>query len=205
MCYNFNGEIMRLGVRNLIINSVPLILFYLEIIVLGLPKYSISLLMINFFLMIVSSLILERSSNKFSLVKEQTIIDVISIFISFFLISGIYIYLHGNGTFLSYSNSLIYLVLNFITIFNYLLRYSDNNSLFNIKKRESLILIVLVLIISFTVVYIPLLNKLFNTTILFFKEIITLLILSYFFICWYDIIKRGRRKKNEKEKKKQKN
>lgn len=186
---------VNLGVRNLIINIIPILFFYFEIIVLGLPKYSLFLLIINFFLIFISSIFLEKFNNGFTLVKEQLLIDIMSIFTNFFLISGIYIYLHGNGTLISYSNSLIFLLLNFINIFNYLLRMTDNNSLSNIRKKTSVIIILINIICSLVIIYIPIFYKLFNTTTLYLKEIIVLLILSYIFVCWYDIIKIVRRKK----------
>ncbi len=186
---------VKLGVRNLIINVMPILFFYLEIIVLGMPKYSLFLLIINCFLIFISSIFLEKFNNGFTLIKEQLLIDIMSIFTNFFLISGIYIYLHGNGTLISYSNSLIFLLLNLINIFNYLLRMTDNNSLSNIRKKTSVIIILINIIFSLVIIYIPVLNKLFNTTTLYLKEIIVLLILSYIFVCWYDIIKIVRRKK----------
>ncbi len=188
---------MKLGVRNLIINLMPILFFYLEIIVLGLPKYSLFLLIINFILVIITSIFLEKFNNGFTFVKEQLLIDVMSVFINFFLVSGIYIYLHGNGTLVSYSNSLIFLLINTVNIWNYLLRMTDNNSLLNIRKKTSIFIIIINIIISLITIYIPFFNKLFNTTTLYLKEIIVILILSYIFICWYDIIKIVRRKKYE--------
>lgn len=196
---------MKLGVRNFIINIVPIILFYIEILILSLPKYALSLLIINIFLIIISSIILEKYNKGFTLVKEQLVIDVMSIFINFFFISGIYIYLHGNGTLVSYSNSLIFVIINFLNIFNYLLRVSDYNSISNIKKKESLVVIILNIVFSLVFIYIPHLNKLFNMSNLYFKEIITVLLLSYIFVCWYDILKIVRRRKyGQKKEKKEK-
>lgn len=186
---------VKLGIRNLIINIIPILFFYFEIIVLGMPKYSLFLLIINCFLIIISTIFLKKFNNSFTLVKEQLLIDIMSIFINFFLISGIYIYLHGNGTLVNYSNSLIFLLINLINIFNYLLRMTDNNSLSNIRKKTSVTIILINIIFSLVIIYIPIFNKLFNTTTLYLKEIIVLLILSYIFICWYDIIKIVRRKK----------
>lgn len=195
---------VKLGVRNLIINVIPILFFYFEIIVLGLPKYSLFLLIINFFLILISSIFLEKFNNSFTLVKEQLLIDIMSIFTNFFLISGIYIYLHGNGTLVSYSNSLIFLLINLINIFNYLLRQSDDNSLSNMRKKTSVIIILINIIFSLVIIYIPIFNKLFNTITLYLKEIIVLLILSYIFVCWYDIIKIVRRRNNEQKDKKNK-
>lgn len=195
---------VKLGVRNLIINVIPILFFYFEIIVLGLPKYSLFLLIINFFLILISSIFLEKFNNSFTLVKEQLLIDIMSIFTNFFLISGIYIYLHGNGTLVSYSNSLIFLLINLINIFNYLLRQSDDNSLSNMRKKTSVIIILINIIFSLVIIYIPIFNKLFNTITLYLKEIIVLLILSYIFVCWYDIIKIVRSRNNEQKDKKNK-
>ena len=72
---------------------------------------------------------------------------------------------------------------------------TDNNSLSNIRKKTSVTIILINIIFSLVIIYIPIFNKLFNTTTLYLKEIIVLLILSYIFICWYDIIKIVRRKK----------
>lgn len=188
---------MKLGVRNFIINIVPIILFYIEILVLSFPKYSLLLLLINLILIIITSTLLDKYNNVFTLVEEQIPIDIMSIFINFFLISGIYIYLHGNGTTISYSNSLIFLIINLLNIFNYLLRVSDNNSIINIKNKGSL-LVILINFIPNIVIYLPI----FNTTKLYFKEIITSLILSYAFVCWYDVLKRVRRRKYDQKEKK---
>lgn len=188
---------MKLGVRNFIINIVPIILFYIEILVLSFPKYSLLLLLINLILIIITSILLEKYNKEFTLVREQIPIDIMSIFINFFLISGVYLYLHGNGTTINYSNSLIFLIINLICIFNYLLRVSDNNSLINIKNKGSLV-VILVNVASSIVIYL----KVFNTTKLYFKEIITSIILSYVFVCWYDVLKIVRRRKyGQKEKK----
>lgn len=192
---------MNLGVRNFIINIVPIILFYIEILVLDLPKFALALLVVNLVLVTINSILLNKYNDNFTLVKEQILIDIISIFINFFLISGIYIYLHGNGILVSYSNSLIFLIINFLNIFNYLLRISNYNSISNIRKKESLVVILINIIPSLLIIYISYLNNLFNTTRLYLKEIITVLLLSYIFVCWYDILKIVRRRKYGQKKK----
>lgn len=189
-------KLMKLRFRNLIINLAPILFFYLEIIILKLPKYSLLLLLINFILVCITSMFLEKFNNGFTLVKEQIVIDIISIFINFFLISGIYIYLHGNGTLISYSNSLIFLLINSINTCNYLLRLTDNSSIFNIGKKPSILIIIINIIFSLIIINIPFFNKLFTTTTLYLKEIVVILILSYIFVCWYDFFKIVRRRKN---------